>query len=172
MFREEKRYKKLRNLQREKNTKDHGEASKDWEAAEILKRLVNISPYALPIPIAKATETEAGVFHYERQKIEVNHGRLIEIYKQCGGYLHGKNPLVGNFVSLVNSEKRKYKGAPVQIRRALTFLRKLLWCHAAITQDWTDTENPTSIDNPKEAWILNFGENASYEIQLIIGEGK
>jgi hypothetical protein len=168
MVREAARYESYRKIQAVENKRDHGEAAKDWEAAEILKRLVAISPHALPIPIAKATATEDGEVLYDRHKIEVNHGRLIDLYKQCGGYMHGKNPLVNDFAALIERDKRRYKGSPVQVRRALEFLRKLLWRHAAVTLDWTDQTDPKSVESPKAAWLLDFGADDTQEILLIM----
>src|SRR5258708_20215082 len=40
---EEARYKKLREIQKTESKRDHGDHTKDWEAAEILKRLSEIS---------------------------------------------------------------------------------------------------------------------------------
>jgi hypothetical protein len=172
MVREGERYERLRKAQGIENKRDHGDATKDWDAPEILKRLVAISPHALPIPISKATTGSDGIVHYDRHQIEVNHGRLIDLYKQCGGYLHGKNPLVSDFVDLIERERRKYKGSAVQVKRALVFLRKLLWVHAAIKLDWPETEDPKSKDNPGAAWILDFGPENKNEILLILAAAK
>jgi hypothetical protein len=168
MVREAHRYEKLRKIEGTQSKRNHGDAAKDWDAPEILKRLVEITPHALPIPIASATTRSDGVVMHDRHKIEVNHGRLIDLYKQCGGYLHGKNPLVADFADLIERDKRRYKGAPAQVHRALLFLRKLLWQHAVITLDWTDTDDPKSKGSPNAAWILDFGANETPEITLMV----
>ena len=168
MVREAARYEKLRTIEGSTNKRDHGNAAKDWDAPEILKRLLAFSPHALPIPISKATQQSEGLVHYDRRKIEVNHGRLIDLYKQCGGYMHGKNPLVADFAALVEHDRRKYKGSPVQVRRALDFLRMLLWKHAVVTLDWSNPGDPLSKDGPRAAWVLDFGADEAHEILLVV----
>ena len=51
--REEGRYSKLRKQDHQSNQRDHGNPAKDWQAPEILKRLVTLSPHVLPIPLSK-----------------------------------------------------------------------------------------------------------------------
>jgi hypothetical protein len=170
MLREEQRYSKLREQQRQDNCRDHGDPSKDWNAQDILKRLVSLSPHALPIPIAKATKQHSGVTHFDRHQISVNHGRLIEMYKMCGGFLHGKSPLVANYVALVDSERAKYEQAPVEVQRALKFLRKLLWHHTAIQLDWSDPNDPRCPDSPQSAWIVDFGADRGQDVTIILAE--
>jgi len=170
MLREEARYTQLRKIQHSENPRDHGVSVRDWQASEILKRLVSLSPYALPIPIKNPTTQHSNNFHFDRQKITVNHGRLIELYEKCGGFLHAKNPLVPNFLTMIETERAKYEKAPKDIKSALEFLRKLLWNHAALTLDWTDPNDPHSLDSPKSAWIVDFGSNDNYEITLVLAE--
>lgn len=170
MVREEERYGKHRQQQRQLNQRDHGDPSKDWHAPEILKRLVSLSPHALPIPIAKATRQSSGLVHYDSHQINVNHGRLIEMYERCGGYMHGKSPLVDDFVALVAAERTKYVQAPEEVRRSLEFLRKLLWHHAVIQLDWSNPDDPKSPDGPRSAWIVDFGSNEEQHVTLVLAE--
>jgi hypothetical protein len=44
MVREESRYAALRGIEKSTNPRDHGDAARDWQAPEILKRLVSLSP--------------------------------------------------------------------------------------------------------------------------------
>lgn len=168
MIREEQRYTKLRGLQREANARDHGNSSKDWQAPEILKRLVALSPHALPRPLSKPTRHSSGLVEFQNQNITVNHDRLIDLYGRSGGYLHAKNPLSANFSMLVEVERKKYNQAPAEATKALDFLRKLLWNHAAITIDWTDLDDPMSLDNPRLAWIVDFGPDEGHDVSLIL----
>ncbi len=170
MVREEQRYSRLRKQQHQDNCRDHGDPSKDWNAQEILKRLVSLSAYALPIPIARATQQHSGITHFDRHQISVNHGRLIEMYKMCGGFLHAKSPLVADYVALVNSERAKYERAPVEIQRALEFLRKLLWHHAVIQLDWSDPNDPRCPDSPWSAWLVDFGADHGRDVIIILAE--
>lgn len=168
MSREEDRYRKLREQQHIANKRDHGNPARDWQAPEILKRLVTLSPHALPIPIAKAERSSENIVHFERHSISVNHGRLIELYEKCGGYMHGKNPLVMDFAALVESERKKYEVAPTEIRRALDFLRKLLWHHAVVQLDWSDPNDPKVVDNPSSAWLVEFGLSEGQDIVIAV----
>ena len=166
--REEGRYSKLREQDRQSNQRDHGNPAKDWQAPEILKRLVALSPHVLPIPIAKATQPSPGLTHFERHNIAVNHGRLVELYEKCGGYMHSKNPLVADYAAHVASERAKYEAAPTEVRRALEFLRKLLWQHAVVQMDWSDPDNPTAADGPESAWLVDFGATEDEHIALVL----
>ena len=168
MIREEQRYTKLRGLQREANARDHGNSSKDWQAPEILKRLVSLSPHALPRPLSKPTRHSSGLVEFQNQNITVNHDRLIALYGRSGGYLHAKNPLSADFSTLVEVERKKYNQAPTEATEALDFLRKLLWNHAAITLDWTDLDDPMSLGNPRLAWIVDFGPDEGHDVSIIL----
>lgn len=160
------RYKKLRQINKTENNRDHGDYQKDWEAAEILKKLSEINTHFLPIPLGKMTNCKESSFMYDRKKISVTHGRLIEIYKQCGGYLHAKNPLVENFLHLVDSERKKYERAKKDINRNLQFIRSLMWKHVAIGLEWSDSLDPRENANPNEAWVVDFGDEKSQEIEI------
>jgi hypothetical protein len=172
MKREEERYGKFRKQQHLAEPRAHGNASKDWNAPDILKRLISLSPHALPIPLAKATLQDNGITHFDRKQITLNHSRLIDIYEQCGGYMHGKNPLVDDYLSLVESERTKYIKAPIEVNRHLEFLRKLLWLHAAVKLDWSDAENPQLPDNPKSVWIVDFGTSQDEKVNIAIAEAE
>ena len=111
MKREEGRYAKLREHDRQANQRDHGDPAKDWHAPEILKRLIGLSPNVLPIPIAQPLSVGPGISHFERQSIAVNHGRLIEYYKKSGGYLHARNPLTSDYAAHVEHERARYASA-------------------------------------------------------------
>ena len=167
--REEGRYSKLREQNGQSNPRDHGNPAKDWQAPEILKRLVTLSPHVLPIPIARVMQPSEGVTHFERHNISVTHGRLIELYEKCGGYMHAKNPLVPDYAAQVELERTKYKLAPVEVRRALEFLRKLLWQHAVVQLNWSDPDNPVVVDGPESAWLIDFGTTEDEHISIVIG---
>ena len=166
--REEGRYSKLREQDGLSNQRDHGNAAKDWQAPEILKRLVGLSPHVMPIPISKATQSNPGVTHFERHNISVNHGRLIELYERCGGHMHAKNPLVADYAAHVASERAKYESAPKEVRKALEFLRKMLWQHAVVQLNWSDPTNPTAADGPESAWLIDFGASEDEHVVLVI----
>jgi hypothetical protein len=171
-LRDEARYKKLRELQKVENKRDHGDYSKDWEAAEILKQLSDISPHFLPIPIKQITNIEPETLHIDRSSTVVTHGRLIEIYKQCGGFLHAKNPLGKNFAMLIDAERRKYEGAHKEIEKQLRFIRSIIWRHAAIGLEWSDGLDPREMANPQKAWLVDFGNEDTHEISIVLAEAQ
>lgn len=172
MIREKSRYISLRQMEKAENVRDHGDASRDWQAPEILRRLVNLSPHALPIPHKKPIAVSPGSFHFDRQKLEVNHGRLINLYKQCGGFLHAKNPVGGDFLAKVSAEREKYEKAPEDVRQGLLFLRELLWQHAAITLDEADPNDPRTPASPKYAWLVDFGTGHGQEVTITLAEAE
>ena len=170
MIREETRYRDLRQGENANNPRGNTDPSKDWQAPEILKRLVTLSPHALPIPHKDAVELAPGVLHLDRETVNVNHARLIDIYKRCGSFLHGSNPLRENYQDQIESDRRKYASAPSELAKTLNFLQKLLWQHAAISIEPSSSGKPTEPASPREAWLLNFGSEASPEVQIIFAE--
>ena len=171
-LRDEGRYKRLRELQRIENQRDHGDHSKDWEAPEILKRLSEISLHSLPIPIKRIGQLGTSELQIDLVDVSVTHGRLIEIYKKCGGYLHARNPLGKDFARLVEVERKKYEGAHAEIRRCLAFFRKLMWHHAAISLDWSDELNPRDLADPRAAWLVDFGGEGTQEVSMTLADAK
>jgi hypothetical protein len=156
MVREEHRYRQLRKAEKRKPTAPDPDPSDDWNAKKILSKLVLLSPYMLPIPLGAHSRTEPGVVNFDRAEITVNHGRLIELYEVCSGFMHSPNPLVENYKADVESQRSRYRNAPDEAKAALLFLRQLLWLHAAVQLEWTDKGDPTSADNPTSAWIVDF----------------
>lgn len=171
MKREEGRYRRLRELNPQGKW-DQGDAAKDWQAKEILGRLVTLSPHALPIPIKQIEPSGPQAFHLSRTNLAVNHGRLVELYEKCGGFMHAKNPLAADFVEQVNKERVKYDEAPELVRRSCKFLRELLWTHAVVQLDWTDPDDPKEVAGPMLAWIIDFGSPTDLNVNVIVGEAS
>lgn len=167
LVREEARYAALRGIERTTNVRDHGDPARDWHAPEILKRLVSLSPHALPIPHQEGKQVSPGLVHYDRQDVEVNHARLIDLYKRCGGFLHATNPIGADFAAEVDSQRKRYEAAPSELRRTLQFLRRLLWRHAAITLDKHGNEDPRTPASPQTAWLVSFGNSPGPEVALV-----
>jgi hypothetical protein len=172
VLRDEDRYKRLREIQRQENSRDHGDHSRDWEAPEILRRLAQISPYCLPIPLKPLTRGGAAVLNFDRKNISVTHGRLIEIYGICGGFLHGKNPFNKDYKNLVENERKKYADAYKEIKKSLAYFRKLMWYHAAVSLEWKPDDDPKSPANPKAAWIVDFGADEEFTVNMTIAKAN
>lgn len=171
-LRDEERYKAFRKLQSGENARDHGDHARDWEAPEILKRLMKISAYCLPIPLKEKVRREGTLTRLDRKDISVSHGRLIEIYNLCGGFLHAKNPFHEDYASHVEAERRKYLGAKQQITKHLQFLRKLMWLHAAVRLAWSEGSNPMHASEPVGTWIVSFGQDGDAVIQIAVAEAQ
>lgn len=170
MIREELRYAALRGNEKRTNARDHGDAARDWQAPEILKRLVSLSPHALPIPHKEGKVLSPGLIHFDRDGIEVSHARLIDLYTRSSGFLHAKNPISPDFAELVESQRAKYILAPRELGRAFEFLRQLLWQHAAITLEPPGQADPHAPANPKHVWLVSFGSNDGPDVSIALAE--
>ena len=168
LVREGARYTTLRGIEKAANPRDHGDPSKDWQAPEILKRLVSLSPHALPIPHKDGQRLATGIVHFDREDLEVNHARLIDIYKRCGGFLHAKSPIGEDFAADVKNQRARYVRAPDDVRSSLTFLRRLLWQHLAVTLDDPGLDDPRTPASPRHAWLVSFGKSEGPEINLTL----
>lgn len=171
VLREQDRYKKQREHDRLENPRDHGNATKDWNAQQILETLCSLSPHALPKPLKKKIKVFDEIKHFDSKNITVNHQRLIDIYKKSGGYIHVSNPLVSDFMEYIDKGRKKYEIANKEIRRTLKFFRDLLWSHASVELEWNDQNDPKEIANPKSAYIVNFGDSDDHHISITPGEG-
>lgn len=170
MVREESRYRRAREMKNINNPRKHGNVSKDWNASDILKTLIGLSPHILPIPTKEPLLQEQGLWYFERKQMTVNHDRLIEMYKRASGFLHAKNPFLNNFVTLIENERIKYGEAPRLIKKDLDFLWSLVWKHAAVSLEWTDHNNPQIADDPKSVWMVDFGAEEDQKIYMTVGE--
>jgi hypothetical protein len=168
MVSEEERYRKFREGERKRDT-DHIDPAADWNATEILSKLVKLSPYALPRPLGGSLLNDRGVQAFEGTKLVVNHSKLIELYKNCSKFIHCPNPLLGDFSKQVVEQRAKYTKASGTVRDALIFLRNLLWFHVAVQLAWTDKDDPRSLDGPKSSWIVNFGEKDDDPVTVAVG---
>lgn len=171
-LRDEERYKSLRKIQQQQNSKDHGDHTRDWEAPEILRRLAQISPYCLPIPLKLQATKSGAIINFDRKNISVTHGRLIEIYGICGGFLHAKNPFQSDFQAHVNKERKKYEDASKEVLKCLAYFRKLMWNHAAVGLAWSPGSDPKAAEEPKTAWLVDFGVGAVPHVDITLSEAQ
>ena len=109
-----------------------------------------------------------GIVHFDREDLEVNHARLIDIYKRCGGFLHAKSPIGEDFAADVKNQRARYVRAPDDVRSSLTFLRRLLWQHLAVTLDDPGLDDPRTPASPRHAWLVSFGKSEGPEISLTL----
>lgn len=151
MVREEKRYRAFR-----KNESEKQDPTTDWKATKILAKLVQLSPHMIPISLGASSTSSEEVVNFDRASEQCNHEKLIEIYEQCSDFMHVFNPLVPDFNKTVQDWRDRYDSANPVVIDYLKFLRGLLWFHAAITLDWNELNDPTTMDNPRYAWLVDF----------------
>jgi hypothetical protein len=167
------RYAEFRKIEGEASEKDHGKYEKDWNAREILKKLNNISPHFMPIPLSKPAKTGENRYHFDRApNVVATHSRLIEIYKSCGRFMHVPNPFGEGYLEHVEKHREKCRSSTAEAKRFVTYLKSLIWHHAAIGLVWREGANPTENANPKSAWIVDFGSGEDHDISIIEAMGN
>lgn len=169
-IKESHRYRRLREEEGSRNGGDHGDAERDWNSIAVLKKLVKLSPHALPIPIEWPPKREGDLLHFDRKRISTNHSRLIDIYEKSSAYMHTMNPLKSDYLAKIEERKKKYQNADRDIVKDVNFLRDFLWTHAAIELEWKDKNDPLSHDQSKNAWIVRLGEEADNDVRIIKAE--
>ena len=148
------RYQKLRELDAEKNSKDKGDYTLDWNAPDILNKLSRISPFFLPRPLGTLSELPDGTKHFNESKAKLTQERLIDIYKIAGRYAHIQNPYKPNLEKLENTKVNEAKKILI---KEVAYLKSVIWEHAKIGLLWDSESNPTELENSESAWLIWFG---------------
>jgi hypothetical protein len=166
---DEQRYKDFRELEVETSEDDFGTYEKDWNARIILTKLKNISPHFMPIPIGNKKSAN-GQHHLERADVTATHNKLISMFKKCGEFMHIPKPFGEEYSVHINKQRQKYKAANKTIIGYSEYFKLLLWNHAAVGLEYEPTEKLDSLNNanPKNAWLINFGEAADNDIEIIL----
>ncbi|OEZ69272.1 hypothetical protein JAB5_27130 [Janthinobacterium sp. HH103] len=168
MVREEHRYRHFRTTEPKTSKAPEPDPTRDWNAKEILSRLVKLSPHMLPIPLGAHSSTGTGTINFDRAKTVVNHSKLIELYGVCSTFMHASNPLGENYIARVEIQRGEYRKGPQTIKKALDFLRRLLWLHAAVQLEWSDQQNASCVDNPTSAWIVDFSSSENDVVNIVL----
>ena len=167
------RYAEFRTVEAESDKRDHGKYEKDWNAVEILKKLNNISPHFMPIPISKPAQTGENSNHFDRDpNVNATHSQLIEIYKSCGGFMHVPNPFGEDYLEHVEKHRKKFSSSAIKAKSFVSYLKSLIWHHAAVGLEWNEGSNPTENANPKSVWIVDFGSIDDQKINIVEGIAK
>jgi hypothetical protein len=162
---DEQRYKRSREIETKANSRDKGDYTIDWNAAEILKRLSKISPHFLPIPLGAMSNLPDGTKHFDRALAKHTHDRLIELYKTVNGYAHAPNPYRENQAAIA-FEKRN--NARQTLQKELAWLRSVIWDHAKIGLTWVPGEDPNELGESATAWLIWFGDQSTDEIRMVL----
>lgn len=160
---DEHRYKRLRELDAEKNPKDRGNYALDWKAEEILKHLSKISPHFLPIPLGPITELSDGTKHFNEAAAKLTLERLIDIYKKAGGYLHIANPYK---LDGVNLDIKKKDAAHEMLIKETRYLKSIIWEHAKIGLAWKPEADPVQLEQGESAWLVWFGNKNTDSVEM------
>jgi hypothetical protein len=162
---DERRYQRSRELDAVANTKDKGDYTADWNAADILVRLSKISPHFLPRPLGSIEVKPDGTKHFNEAAAKLTHDRLISIYKTAGGYAHAPNPYKANVADL---ERQKKAGARTVLVKELAFLKSVTWEHVKIGLTWAPGDDPTQLDSGETAWLVRFGAVGTDKVRMTI----
>ena len=164
------RYKDFRELEGETSDNDSGDYASDWNARIILKKLNDISSYFMPRPLGKVTSSNR-MHHFDLKDINATHKKLISIYKNCGSFMHIPKPFSEDYEEHISKQKQRYKSSNDTIKNYAAYFKDLLWHHAAMGLEYNqDADKLKSLepDNTKNAWIVNFGDYESNDIEIII----
>lgn len=165
---DEKRYKEVREMEGFTSEKDHGDYTKDWNSKIILKRLKDLSPHFMPIPLGQMS-SDNGKHHFDQADIRTTHKQLIRMYEKCGGFLHILRPFGENYESYISKQIQKNDSATPIITDYTKYLKELLWKHAAVGLEYEEGGDPFEPANPKNAWIVDFGNYDSQNVSIIVG---
>lgn len=161
---DEERYQRARELDAVANKRDKGDYASDWNASDILSKLVKISPHALPKPLGALEIQSDGVKHFSAAKAKATHGRFIEIYKIAGGFAHAPNPFNPG---IVKQERRKQDSARAVLEKELAYLKSILWEHVKIGLPWAPEMDPLEMESGERAWLVWFGDKNSNDIKFL-----
>jgi len=167
---DQNRYEDFRALEGETDDDDSGDYTQDWNARIILKKLNDISPHFMPRPLGKRT-SNVGRHHFELKDINATHKKLITIYKKCGAFMHIPRPFGEDYETHVSRNRNKYQSAINTIKNYSTYFKELLWHHAAMGLEYNqENDKLESLEpgNPKNAWIVNFGDYENDDIDIIV----
>ncbi|ENU6111547.1 hypothetical protein ACE34R_002787 [Vibrio cholerae] len=111
--------------------------------------LANLAQYQLDCIEKKSSSGHSNGIGMDMQACLISHAFLAEALINMAGF----GLLRESF-----KEKESYIG----------YLKDLLWNHAAIGLEFNSGENPLTPGNPKNAWLVNFGDYSSNEISIVI----
>lgn len=160
---DEQRYQRSRKLDAEKNPRDKGDYTLDWNAADILVRLSKISPHFLPRPLGPMTAQPDGTKHFSEAAAKLTHDRLIGIYQTAGGFAHTPNPYKPNGAEL---ERKKRETARIVLKKELAYLKSVIWEHAKIGLAWKPGADPTQPEDSETAWLIWFGNKDTDHVRM------
>lgn len=167
---DQNRYKDFRALEGATKDEDSGDYTQDWNARIILNKLNDISPHFMPRPLSTMT-SHGRNHHFDIKDINATHKKLIAIYKKCGAFMHIPKPFGEDYETHILKHQNRYKSSIGTIQNYSTYFRDLLWNHAAMGLEYSpgnDKLESLESGDTKNAWIINFGDYESNEIEIIV----
>jgi hypothetical protein len=149
--------------------KDNPDYRRDWKMTVILRKLAEITPHYLPIPIGELRQLEDGTKNFEVGEEKQTLERFIGIYNLAGDHLHVPNPL--DFRTLADFQQR-LDVSRESLQREVAYLKAVLWRHAKVGLGFDGaTDKPREPGNPMTAWIIDFGKPKVDDVQMAMAAG-
>lgn len=149
--------------------KDNPDYRRDWKVGSILKKLAEVTPHYLPMPIGELRQLEDGTKNFaageEKQTLE----RFIAIYDLAGDYLHVPNPF--DIEGLADFQQR-LDDCRVNLAREVEYLKQVIWRHAKLGLAFdAASDKPREVANSERAWIIDFGRGEVDDVQMVLAVG-
>ncbi len=103
------------------------------------------------------------------------HTELIEMWEECGYFMHIPKPFGEGYESHIEKVRKKYSLASETVKEYTQYFKNLLWKHAAIGLEYEESSDGlTSLDpaNPNTAWLIDFGDYKSDSISVTVAVAK
>jgi hypothetical protein len=150
--------------------KDNPDYKRDWKVGSILKKLAEITPHYLPVPIGDLLPLPDGRNHFLKGDEEQTLERFVTIYNDAGDHLHVPNPFA--FETLADFQRRLETSREC-LKVEVRYLKKVLWNHAKIGLEFDGvTDSPRHVGNPDTAWIVHFGKPQAEEISMVLAKAE
>ncbi|MBX9913412.1 MAG: hypothetical protein K2Y25_05900 [Pseudomonadaceae bacterium] len=163
---DQQRYQRKRELEAERDTRDNGDYTTDWNAPQILKRLNKISHLFLPRALGQMTVQPDGTKHFDHALTGLTtHSRLIEIYQSANGYAHTPNPFKEN---QIETDKDKRATARLTLQKDLAWLRAVIWNHAKFGLSWKPEDDPTQPAESETAWLIHLEDESTDQVTMAL----
>jgi hypothetical protein len=171
---DKKRYQDFRSLEGMTSDDDSGNYEEDWNSRIILKKLRDISPYFMPIPLSERSVI-GNKYNLERADGSFTHNKLIKIFQKCGSFLHMAKPFSEDYETHINRQRNRYNQSTEIIKNYNEYFKKLLWNHAAVGLEYSgsphglESLNPA---NPQTAWLVNFESYESDNVSIVLARAE
>jgi hypothetical protein len=149
--------------------RDNPDYRRDWKVGFILKKLAQLTPHYLPIPVGELQQLSDGTKNFEAGEVKQTLDRFVSIYDLAGDHLHVPNPLA--FETLADFQAR-LDVSRERVKCELEYIKAVLWRHAKVGLAFDGaTDKPWEPANPKTAWIVDFGNPEVDDVTMAMAVG-